>query len=131
MKGLDSTFLIDILRKDSKALEKALEIEDNPFIFTTEANVFEIITGIKKDVDENRAISDLETLLNKINVLPLDHKGAIKAGLISRKLRSKGNIIDDIDCLTAGILLTNGCNTIVTRNVKHFDRIDELKVESY
>ncbi|MFH0836566.1 MAG: type II toxin-antitoxin system VapC family toxin [Candidatus Aenigmatarchaeota archaeon] len=131
MKAVDTTFLIDVLRKRPDAVAKAIALDDEPFVFTTEANVYEIVVGIKKDAVLGHALSDLEKLLSTISVLQLDHKASVKAGLISRALMLKGEMIDDIDCLTAGILLTNGCNTIITRNAKHFEKIKEMKVERY
>ena len=131
MKGVDTTFLIHLLKKDTGALSKAIELESEPMVFTTEANVYEIVSGIGRTDDGNRALHDLEILLNRLVVLPLDHKASIKAGLLSRELTQKGKMIDDIDCLIAGILLTNGCETIITRNVKHFERIEGLKTEKY
>ena len=83
--------------------------------------------------DKNALLKSMEfeVLLNKLTVLPLDHKAAIKAGQISGDLIKKGRMIDDIDCLTAGIILTNGCDTIITRNAKDFNRLEGLKVEGY
>ncbi len=130
MKGVDTTFLIDLLRKSPSAVAKAVELDAEPIVFTTEANVYEIVSGIR-NTNTEKALQDLESLLSRMVVLPLDRKASIYAGLISSELMLKGKMIDDIDCLVAGILLTNGCETVVTRNVKHFERIDGLKVESY
>ena len=131
MKGVDTTFLIHLLRKDSGAVIKAIELDKEPIVFTTEANVYELVSGIKKGIDIEEAVRDLENLLSRLTILLLDHKSSIKSGLLSRELLQKGKMIDDIDCLVAGTLLANGCETIVTRNVKHFERIHELKIESY
>ena len=131
MKGVDTTFLIRLLRKDSGAVIKAIELDKEPIVFTTEANVYELVSGIKKGIDAEEAVCDLENLLSRLTILPLDHKSSIKSGLLSRELLQKGKMIDDIDCLVAGTLLANGCETIITRNVKHFERIHELKIESY
>ena len=131
MKGVDTTFLIHLLRKDSGAVIKAIELDKEPIVFTTEANVYELVSGIKKGIDAEEAVCDLENLLSRLTILPLDHKSSIKSGLLSRELLQKGKMIDDIDCLVAGTLLANGCETIITRNVKHFERIHELKIESY
>ncbi|MBI4162185.1 MAG: type II toxin-antitoxin system VapC family toxin [Candidatus Aenigmarchaeota archaeon] len=132
MKGIDTTFLIDVLRNDNAAVLKSLELDKETIVFTTESCVYELVSGIcRQKTNKERLMHDMETILNKMTVLPLDHKAAVKAGEISANLTEKGRIIDDIDCLTAGILLTNGCNNIVTRNVRHFERIDNLKVENY
>ncbi len=40
-------------------------------------------------------------------------------------------MIEDRDILIASIALSFGENRIVTRNIKHFERIDEIEVVSY
>ena len=131
MKGVDSTFLIHLLRKDPGAVIKAIDLDKEPIVFATELSVYEIVAGIKKNTDIEQALYDLENLLNRLTILPLDHKASIKSGLISKELLQKGKMIDDIDCLIAGTLLANGCETIITKNVKHFERISNLSVETY
>ena len=131
MKGVDSTFLIHLLRKDPGAVIKAIDLDKEPIVFATELSVYEIVAGIKKNTDIEQALYDLENLLNRLTILPLDHKTSIKSGLISKELLQKGKMIDDIDCLIAGTLLASGCETIITKNVKHFERISNLSVETY
>ena len=131
MKGLDTTFLIDILRNELGAAAKAIQLDTEIAIFTTEANIYEIVSGLRKGTDLERALRDLEMLISRLTVLPLDRKASMMAGIIARELLQGGKMIDDVDCLTAGTLLANGCDTVVTRNVKHFGRIRNLKVESY
>lgn len=132
MKGIDTAFIIDLMRNDKGAVTKALELDKEPIAFTTEANVYEIISGIwQQNINQEKALQDMGIFLSKVTVLPLDRRGAIRAGQIAAKLSKQGKMIDDIDCLTAGILLTNGCNVIVSRNTKHFERIEELKTENY
>ena len=132
MIGADTTFLIHLLRGEKSAKQKASDLDEEPFVFTTEANVYEVISGIRESkVDVKKAMNELEMLLIRFTVLPLDRKGANYAGRIAAALTEKGNMIGDIDCITAGILLSNGCDRILTRNVKHFERIKELEVENY
>ena len=54
MKCLDTTFLIDFLKNDRRAINKALEIKDQS-LFTTSVNVFEVLLGIyrKKTATES------------------------------------------------------------------------------
>lgn len=133
MRVVDTTFLIDLLQGNKEALLKSLDLDKEPIVLTTEANVYEVASGIDhaNQAKRNKSLHELETLLSRLTVLPLDHKGALRAGEISNHLVKLGKMIDDIDCITAGIALTNGCDTIVTRNAKHFESIDGLKVESY
>lgn len=132
MKGVDTTFIIDILRNDRGALMKAIELDKEPIVFTTEANVYEIVSGVwQQKVNKEKALHDMEVLLGRFTVLPLEHKGSLKAGEIAGLLSKQGRMIDDVDCLVAGILLTSGCDTVITRNVRHFERIEGINVESY
>ncbi|QTA83489.1 PIN domain-containing protein [Desulfonema limicola] len=45
-------------------------------------------------------------------------------------MKSKGKMIEDFDILIASIALVNHC-VIVTNNVDHFSRIDELQIENW
>ncbi|MBS3083651.1 type II toxin-antitoxin system VapC family toxin [Candidatus Pacearchaeota archaeon] len=47
------------------------------------------------------------------------------------ELSSKGILIGKFDCMIAGTLLSNGIDTIITKNKKHFEKIKGLKVLSY
>ncbi len=128
MKLLDATFLIDLLNRKPETL-KILETQQQ--LLTTQINMFETIRGLfLKNVSQNKFHQAKETF-EHIKVLPLDDRGILKAAEISANLIKKGQMIDDADCLTAGIALAHGIKTIVTKNDKHFQRIKELKVEKY
>jgi len=132
MLCLDSTFIIDILRNNSKAKQKYDEIDKNS-IFTTIINLYELVSGVyaARDKNHEKHISILNELLKNIPVLGLDLVSIEKASQINGELSLKGKEVDDLDILIAGIILSNAYNTILTKNVKHFSRIKELKVESY
>ena len=132
MRCVDTTFLIDLLRNDPKAVDKSQELESDPIVYTTEANVFEVVSGIfAQATNKEKALHDAEQLFHTLRILPIDHLSAVTSGKISGFLMQKGIEIDPVDCLIAGTLLINGCTSIITRNVRHFSRIPGLKVESY
>jgi tRNA(fMet)-specific endonuclease VapC len=66
--------------------------------------------------------------LNK--VIPLDQAACMMAAQVYAELRRRGDLIPDADILIAGIALA-GDYVLVTQNVKHFQRIAGLKVESW
>jgi predicted nucleic acid-binding protein len=70
-------------------------------------------------------------LFSRLHIFPFDHGSAIKAGAILGELVRKGMEIDSLDGMVAAIALTHGCNVIVTRNVKHFERIEGIDAEGY
>ena len=45
-------------------------------------------------------------------------------------LRERGKLIDEFDMVIAGQAIDNGL-TVITENVKHFNRIDGLKIENW
>lgn len=128
MKILDSTLLIDLIRGKEEALKV---VEKNETFLTTQINMFEVIRGLFLRKVSKEKLPQTINLFSEIRVLPLDDKAMIKAAEISSQLYHKGNIIDDCDCLIAGIALSNGIKEVITRDVEHFRRIKGIKVETY
>ena len=128
MKLLDTTFLVDVLR-GKKEVQKILDSDED--LLTTQINMFEILVGLfHKNVAPEKYLKT-EFLISNIRVLPLDDLGIVRAAEISGTLMRKGETIDDCDCLIAGIALSKGVKTIITRNKKHFNKIKGIKVETY
>lgn len=74
-------------------------------------------------------IARIEKLLTKLTVLPLETNGVIY-GKIKYTLERKGLIIDEFDMVIAGHAISEGL-TVVTDNLKHFNRVPGLKVENW
>ena len=128
---LDSTFLVDFLRGKQKSLF-FMEANESAPLFTSEINVFELIDGIYYG-DEKIAqrLEKVFGLLARITVLPFDRKAALKAGEISGKLTRDGEKIGELDCLIAGVAISNGIFVFVTDNEEHYQKIKELNVIVY
>lgn len=133
MKIVDTTFIIDLLRGDAGAVRKAEEIDEMGGAATTAINIFEIAYGIyrSRHLDYDRRLSEVERLLSRMDIFPLDAKTAILAGKTLGPLSREGRTIDVLDGMIGAIALANGCDTIVTRNVDHFKRIPNLSIETY
>ncbi|MBI2664212.1 type II toxin-antitoxin system VapC family toxin [Candidatus Woesearchaeota archaeon] len=127
MKVVDTTFLIDFL-DGSEETKKIVEKEN---VVTTQINVFEIVRGFFLDDNPSKASERAFDVLEGIRMLELDEGGIVRSAEISANLIKKGVKIPDADCLTAGISLSKGISTITTRNVKHFNRIPNIKIETY
>ena len=131
MKCLDSTFLVDFLRNDKSAINKALEIKEEALV-TTSVNIFEVLLGIyRKKKNSEAELEQFKKLISKLDVLYSDTESSFISSRITADLISEGKEIDAMDCLTAGAMLSKNCNAIVTRNKEHFQRIKGLKVEGY
>ncbi len=134
MRCLDSSFIVDILRNKQNAVDCLNKFYDaDEPVATTIICIYELISGIYQIKDKNyeKHLRIIENFLRDVVLLGLDKNSALKASQINGKLSIKGEIIEDLDILIAGICITNNCKTIVTKNKKHFDRIDGLDVETY
>ncbi|MBU4069862.1 MAG: type II toxin-antitoxin system VapC family toxin [Nanoarchaeota archaeon] len=130
MIGLDTTAIIDIFKNDLKII-KLINSLDKTFASTI-INHQEIMFGLDNEnlqhLEEEKYYDDF---FNNIFVFSLEKPSSKKASKIFWELKKQGESSGRFDCMIAGILLSNGINTIITRNVKHFKKIKNLKVISY
>jgi tRNA(fMet)-specific endonuclease VapC len=75
-------------------------------------------------------INSTNEMLQSLLLLPLDLESCIVAGRIAAGLRGAGEGIDVRDALIAGVVIRHG-ETLVTRNLRHFNRIDGLKFKKW
>lgn len=132
MRLLDTAFLVDVLRKHEDARRAIAAMEGaGERGATTEVNAFELLLGAYRRgrIDPER-LAAVETILGRVDVLPLDRKGASRAAGVLARLRAEGKDLGLLDALIAGTALAAGYDTIVTRD-EAFRRIPGLKVQTY
>lgn len=129
---LDTTFIIDFLKNNPRAINACNNLKDE-ILATTTVNVFEILFGIlrKKQINQTKEIEGFMNFINNVDVLSLDYKSSVRASELASDLVRKGLQIESNDCLIAGIMLANNCNTLISLDKEHFERIKGIKVESY
>ena len=126
----DTTFLIDLLRNSPEALKKASGFDIiGESVFTTTISVFELWQG-SLDLKDKKKIDRIHILLDALGMHSLDLESAKIAGKVHAELREKGLPIDPEDSMIAGICIKTD-HALLTRNIKHFSRIKELKLETY
>ena len=119
----DSDVLIDFLRGKGPAAERiSLELGTGR-LHTTTINAFELVSGSKTPKEQSR----VATLLAALHILPLDLAAAAHAARVRRELEEQGQGIGTADYLIAGVCLAHGA-TLLTRNLKHFERVPNLRV---
>ncbi|MFO8020225.1 MAG: type II toxin-antitoxin system VapC family toxin [Promethearchaeia archaeon] len=132
---LDTSTCIDYLNGNSK-LKKLIEDQED-LIHISSITVYEMNIGFertKRKISEQRykkLYSAWLEFINSMEVFPLGFKEAKMAAKIYDDLESKGQIVDDNDILIAGIMVTNGVKKLITKNKRHFEKINGIKVLSY
>ena len=127
---MDTTALIDLFKRN-EFIMKLLETIEEPVVLN-QISYLELMFGL--DPENSKHIIEEEYYDNLFNYFinfNLSFNSCKKSSKILWDLKKDGNIIDKSDCMIAGILLSNGINKIITRNVKHFENIKGLKVISY
>ena len=136
---LDTSSAIEILN-GNQSLENLIKESDGELLAITTPSIFELYHGLyklktlkqkisKKKYDE--LCNDLEDFITLLRVFPLDKSAANVAAKLHLQLKAKGQEIDVFDCLIAAIITTNDYKIIITKNLKHFDRIEQLEVYSF
>jgi tRNA(fMet)-specific endonuclease VapC len=93
-------------------------------VATTVINLFELECGAETD-DERLRIREL---LANMEVRVIDALVAVEAAAIDRELRRSGRRIETRDTLIAGFARSYNI-PLVTRNKRHFERVDGLRIE--
>jgi len=125
---IDTDWIIDHLN-GVEAVTKKLEKFTASGICTSIISVAELYEGVYGSKDYDESLDTLETFLEGITVLPIDHEVCKIFGKERNKLRKQGNIIGDLDLLIASICLRYDL-ILLTNNKKHFEKIDSLKTIS-
>ncbi|MBI2449413.1 PIN domain-containing protein [Candidatus Pacearchaeota archaeon] len=134
MVCLDSSVIIDLLRKRVNLAQLELKLGENETAKIPSPAIIEIIRGLYlnsniPNVRENEK-ERINKLFSSFPILDLDKDSAVKSGEIEADLINRGETIDIEDVMIAAIAIHNK-EKLITRNAKHFERIKELEVEGY
>ena len=117
----DTDVLVDFLRDRGPMADRiALELSTSSFV-TTVITEFELRSGIRS----RREATMVEALLGALDVFSLDPPAARRASEVRRARESQWPAIGMADTQIAGICLERD-GILLTRNVKHFSRVDGL-----
>ena len=130
MLVLDTTILIDALRRKNAALCKIIELEEREeTICTTQINALELYKGAYLPTKSSEDVQKVKKLLDAFIVLPINDETYECFAALSAELKLRGESINDFDELIAAIAMTNGAS--IVSNDNHFMRIPGIKVISY
>ena len=127
----DTSFIIDLLRgdEDAKRWLDIIETESRPQKVSA-VTVLELYEGVgRSETPKSKQDAILDVLETK-HVVCADQTVMRKAGKLSGALITDGERIEREDCVIAATGLLED-EPVITRNEKHFERIDSLEVRSY
>lgn len=101
-----------------------------PDQFTTAITIGEVLYGLERAQDAERAARVSEMLRYGPRVLPFDEAAAPIYASIRARLEREGRRLAEPDLRIAAICLSRDL-TLVTGNVRHFSRIPDLRVENW
>ena len=92
--------------------------------------VVELEYGIQKSKFQQRSQEALVKFLRPLRIINLDYSSVTESAVIRAQLENKGTPIGSYDLLIAGIVLSRGM-TLVTNNMKEFERVEGLLLENW
>lgn len=90
---------------------------------------YEITSGLKA-INAFKKLRKFESIITDSNIVLPSLKSIDISAEIYGELRKKGQAVDDMDLLIAGIAIENQM-ILITNNVKHFDKIPDLKIQNW
>jgi hypothetical protein len=127
---LDTTFLIDLMRGDDDAVEKATELEtDLVQQRISTMTLFELYYGVARSNQSEAEQETVEEILASKPAHPADTAVMRKAGRLSGDLANEGTPVGDGDVIIAATADVVD-EPVLTRNVDDFERLG-VDIESY
>ena len=126
---LDTDVCIGVLRQRPGMVQRLSRIAPANCAVSM-VTVFELFCGLAKAQDPAKERRKVEQFVSAIIELPLDRASAEAAASIRAKLERQGTPIGPYDLLIAGQAVAVGL-TLVTNNVREFERVNGLKLESW
>ncbi len=125
---LDTDICIELLRGNQKVLEKRKEENDSIAVsFMTASELYYGAYKSKKPAENSLRV---EEFLLTVNIIQSNVRISKLFGQLKTRLQFTGSPIEDADVFIAATCL-DGCSKLITGNVKHYNRIDELKIENW
>ena len=119
------------MKSDKEVIKKAEGIEKNgSTIAVTPISIFELFVGVTLSIKQDQERNKINRVINGLSIISSDEDSARAAGRIFAEKRKNRSVIDPEDSMIAGICSRRN-EILITRNVKHFNDIEGLRIESY
>jgi tRNA(fMet)-specific endonuclease VapC len=126
---LDTDILIYSL-KSHKIVQQNLRRHLHDPIRISAVTLMELYYGAYKSQKVANNLAKIKTIENTLEIIPVSRELVEIFGVLKSDLEKVGTPLDDFDLILASTAMSHNL-TIVTNNVKHFGRIDGLKMENW
>lgn len=128
---LDTDFVIDLLNDRSGAEETAAALDAREEVqYLSLVTVYELYQAVGAAKHPDALAATFDALIEERPVLGLDKRTMRTAGRIWGQLRAEGDEIGPLDTMIGASGLIHD-EPVLTGNVEHFERIPDLRVETY
>ena len=125
---LDTCVCISMFRNEGRVRETLREVGiKNCFI--SEITVAELYFGLAKATDKSRKLEDIREVQRLFRVIPA-YSSFKEYGEIRHSLEHTGKRVDQFDLLIGATAMHHKM-TLVTSNLKHFERMEKLEIENW
>lgn len=131
MVVLDTDFLIDVMRSEPAAVEALRELVDGfEPVAISAVTVMQLHHGVARSDRPDTERRRIARALAAATTYAFDHDVAARAGELDGHLAKRGERIGAADTMIAATALEH-TEPVLSRNVKHFERVDGLGVRTY
>jgi len=125
---LDTDTVSLLVRKNSSVMERLVKHEDDEICISA-ISYAELRFGLEKKGSE-RLFNEVSAILGKLSIMDFTDAQSELYGKIRLKLEKSGTPLGDMDMLIAAAAQSAGA-ILVSRNVKHFSKIEGIKLEDW
>ncbi len=125
---VDTDWVIDYMHQVARVVDRIAEVTPDG-VGLSVVSLGELYDGVQGDVDPQRSEQELDTFLERVDLLDVDEEIGRIFGRERRRLRAEGNLIGDLDLFIGATALRHSL-TVLTNNRRHFERIEGLTIES-
>ena len=125
---LDTCVCISMFRNEGNVRDTLRRIGTKN-CYISEITVAELYFGLAKAEDKKRKLEDIREVQKLFRVIPA-YSSFKEYGEIRHSLEHAGQRIDQFDLLIAATALHQQM-TLVTSNLKHFERIQGIEIENW
>lgn len=125
MHHLDTDVLVEFLRGNEKVVRFVAALSNDVAISTPV--LAELYFGAHRSSRLEERYREIEQLMARATIVPFDSAAAQIYGKIRSELHATGKPIGEMDTLIGAVAVAHKA-ALVTRNVRHFERIKNLRV---